>query len=306
MANNILGSPENETQNPLLQPKGKLSKISSMLQGFGAGMQQMAGDSAASQRYLKGLSLDEQQRAAAIERKQATDVAAEKETYGRGFGEEKFEHKKAIDWARLRQAKKTAGTSGLTGKDIMSAEKDLRKEFNQVYTKRFKDVESSFGKVKNASKNPSAANDLSMIFNYMKMLDPGSVVREGEFANAQNAAGIPERVRNMYNRAKEGTRLGDAQRKDFVDSARNAYSAERDAYDTGVAETSGIAKRGGLNTANIFMYKPLHKLKKQELGLKPIVKKESITQPIQDVALDFAKLTDTELTAAWKKMKGVK
>jgi len=37
----------------------------------------------------------------------------------------------------------------------------------------------------------------------MKILDPGSVVREGEFATAQNSAGIPERIRAKYNRNTE-------------------------------------------------------------------------------------------------------
>jgi len=39
------------------------------------------------------------------------------------------------------------------------------------------------------------------------MLDPGSVVRESEFATAQNAAGVPDQVRNMYNKVLSGTRL---------------------------------------------------------------------------------------------------
>jgi hypothetical protein len=37
----------------------------------------------------------------------------------------------------------------------------------------------------------------------MKMLDPTSVVREGEFATAQNAASIPIKIVNMYNKALE-------------------------------------------------------------------------------------------------------
>jgi len=44
------------------------------------------------------------------------------------------------------------------------------------------------------------AGDLAAkIFKFMKRLDPDSVVGEGEFANEQNAMGIPERIRARYN-----------------------------------------------------------------------------------------------------------
>ena len=61
---------------------------------------------------------------------------------------------------------------------------------------------------------------ISLIFGFMKMLDPGSVVREGEFATAQNAASIPDRIRNAYNRALEGTRLNPQQREMFKSASR--------------------------------------------------------------------------------------
>ena len=50
----------------------------------------------------------------------------------------------------------------------------------------------------------------------MKMLDPTSVVREGEFATAQNATGVPERIRNSFNKAMSGERLGQKQRTKFI------------------------------------------------------------------------------------------
>ena len=70
-------------------------------------------------------------------------------------------------------------------------------------TKTFRDVEDSFSRVQASQDGEiTAASDIALIFNFMKMLDPGSVVREGEFATAQNAAGVPERVVNQYNRLR--------------------------------------------------------------------------------------------------------
>lgn len=104
----------------------------------------------------------------------------------------------------------------------------LRKEFNSdPVVKNFKDVQQSYTKIKGLVDSPSAAGDLSLIFNYMKMLDPGSTVREGEFATAEKAAGVPEQIRNQYNKIMKGERLTPSQRKDFLNQARSIYDSQQ-------------------------------------------------------------------------------
>jgi hypothetical protein len=93
-------------------------------------------------------------------------------------------------------------------------------------TKESKQIASSWSRVQGAFKEPSAAGDLSLIFGYMKMLDPGSTVREGEFANAQNAGGIPDRVQAQYNRIASGERLSEGQRADFFKQAQNVVKGQ--------------------------------------------------------------------------------
>jgi hypothetical protein len=132
------------------------------------------------------------------------------------------------------------------------AESKLRKEYIDN-TKDFSATRDAYGKV--ISAGDDAAGDLSLIFSYMKMLDPGSVVREGEFATAQNAAGVPDRVVNTYNRIISGERLSPAQRKMFSGQAEKLYdvSAKREQeVRTGL---SRIGKGYGLNLENIF-YSP--------------------------------------------------
>ncbi|MDO4713960.1 MAG: hypothetical protein Q4B28_04950 [bacterium] len=64
----------------------------------------------------------------------------------------------------------------------------LRKEFNNLpEIKNFKTVQGMYNTVKSASTLGTAAGDMSLIFAYMKILDPNSTVRESEYANAQNA-----------------------------------------------------------------------------------------------------------------------
>jgi len=132
------------------------------------------------------------------------------------------------------------------------AEAKFRKEYSDQ-TKAYQEVKAAYGRIK--ASDETAAGDLALIFNYMKMLDPGSVVRESEFATAQNAAGVPDRIRNLYNRAITGERLGKEQRKEFVGQADRLYTQARTQETTVRKGIERIAKGYGLSTDNIF-YEP--------------------------------------------------
>ena len=88
-------------------------------------------------------------------------------------------------------------------------------------SKNFLSMMESANQLLASAKENSAAGDISMIFTFMKALDPTSVVREGEQASAQNAAGVPERVRNVYNNMLTGQRLSPEQRKEFISLANS-------------------------------------------------------------------------------------
>ena len=83
-------------------------------------------------------------------------------------------------------------------KEKAGVEEGMRKEVSAL-SKDYFTVRDSEAKINAVASDPSAASDLALIFSFMKVLDPGSVVREQEFANAQNAAGVPDQVRNLYN-----------------------------------------------------------------------------------------------------------
>jgi hypothetical protein len=87
----------------------------------------------------------------------------------------------------------------------------------------------------------------------MKMLDPGSVVREGEFATAQNAAGVPDRVLNLYNKALSGNGLNEGQRKNIRAQADSLFKKTAEDERRVRDGISRIARNYGLNTDNIFI-----------------------------------------------------
>lgn len=131
-------------------------------------------------------------------------------------------------------------------------EQKLRKEYSDQ-TKDYQDVKAAYGRVQ-ASQN-TAAGDIALIFNYMKMLDPGSTVREGEFANAQNAGGVGDTVINLYNKLRTGERLNASQRLMFNAQAKGLF-VQAGEKESKVREGVGrVAKSYGLNSTNVF-YEP--------------------------------------------------
>lgn len=135
--------------------------------------------------------------------------------------------------------------------ESLKTEDGLRKEFNSLL-KDFVQVSDAHARVRAAADQPSAAGDLALIFNYMKMLDPGSTIREGEFATAQNSTGVPNRLRARYNSIVDGKRLADPQRKDFLDRAVKLFDAQLGEAQKTATAYEDIAKRAGVNPDNVL------------------------------------------------------
>lgn len=95
---------------------------------------------------------------------------------------------------------------------------DLRAEYiSQTKQNKYMDAVTHYRKINTTP--DTAAGDLSMIFAYMKMLDPGSVVRESEQDLAANATSLPGQLQNYALRVAKGKKLNDKQRAEFRDAA---------------------------------------------------------------------------------------
>jgi len=70
-------------------------------------------------------------------------------------------------------------------------------------------------------KNPSGPAAVASIYKFMKSLDPESTVMQGEIASAENAGGIPEYVRNFYNKIANGESVSQELLVDFEMTAKN-------------------------------------------------------------------------------------
>jgi hypothetical protein len=118
-------------------------------------------------------------------------------------------------------------------------EMTLKKTFaaEPVY-KAFVEMKSAYGQISDSLKAASPAGDLAAATKFMKLLDPGSVVRESELGMAMAASGALDRAANYAQMRIDGTKLTPDQRKDFqklsselFGTATTAYNAKRGEYE---------------------------------------------------------------------------
>ena len=133
-----------------------------------------------------------------------------------------------------------------------SASKDLRTEYN----KRTGDVTAgrvNFAKMESSAKIGEGLGDVALITSFMKMLDPGSTVRESEFAVARDTGGLLTSLENLLTKAQGGQFLTAGQRVTFVNLAKQyLQAAEKDGAKTRTS-MEGIVDRLGLNPADVFV-----------------------------------------------------
>ena len=96
--------------------------------------------------------------------------------------------------------------------------------------KDYSDMKSSFGQVVSSLSQGTPIGDVAGATKVMKLLDPGSVVRETELGIAMAAAGRMDRLNNYFNNMMTGQKLTPTQREDFKALSNELYAAAGQAY----------------------------------------------------------------------------
>lgn len=126
----------------------------------------------------------------------------------------------------------------------------LRKEFTQKSKELgFQDMQKSWNKVQNADKN--AAGDLTVIYSYIKALDPTSVVREGEINLTKAAESIPSNILRAYERAKEGRVMSPQLRAKMAREVGLMYNERAEKQQELNAFYEGLAKDSGADPQKV-------------------------------------------------------
>ena len=135
------------------------------------------------------------------------------------------------------------------GRDF-TQEKALREAYIKE-AKPFADLRTNYSRIKAANQDNTGASDIAMVYSFMKMLDPTSVVREGEFATAENAGGVPQQIQSMYNRVLDGQRLSPEVRKEFMQQADRQYQEQFSTYKQIQTTYKNLAQQYELDPAKV-------------------------------------------------------
>lgn len=142
---------------------------------------------------------------------------------------------------------------------------DPEKRFNQENTIRtqYQNRAANYGKVRDAyatieasANDKTGAGDIALVTSFMKMLDPGSVVRETEFANAQNTAGLLEKLKNQAEKLQTGAFLDPKQRASFTSLAKKYLDAANEREGQIRKQYEKTVKTYNLDYENVFGVPP--------------------------------------------------
>jgi len=123
---------------------------------------------------------------------------------------------------------------GLTSEekgDLRTSLKDVKKEktvAQYVQSRQaFDQIKTLVNRAEKEGRTLKGPQDISIVFKFMKALDPESVVREGEFATAADAGGVPVKITNFYNKIIEGQLLTPELRDSFISAARDSVEGKK-------------------------------------------------------------------------------
>lgn len=199
-----------------------------------------------------------------IQRQQAEKADAARRDKAEAFEREKWGPQKGLieaqtqeTLAQAEERRRTAAQAATFGpykdtKQRADVEEGLRKEIS-ASGKDYVTIRDAHAKMQAFSKDDSAAGDVASVYSFMKMLDPGSVVREAEYATAENARGVDPTLRAMYNKLLTGERLTPAQRADFQKQADSIANTQSRQYRKTLGSYEGIADRLQVDKRNVLV-----------------------------------------------------
>jgi hypothetical protein len=145
----------------------------------------------------------------------------------------------------------TGGQAGFTNEMALSS----KFKAEPIY-KDFSDMKSSYGQVISALGQGTPIGDVAGATKVMKLLDPGSVVRESELGIAMAAAGRMDRLQNYFNNMMTGQKLTPQQRDDFKALSNELYAAAGDAYNKKRDEYKEFGNAYGFKNLNTALGNP--------------------------------------------------
>jgi hypothetical protein len=181
--------------------------------------------------------------------KKAADLGLTKAQTGSAIAQTK---KLGVETAKaVLELKASEATGGIDPEKKFTQEEKIRKEW-QGRTKVYGELQGTYNNIQASSAAGTGAGDIALITGFMKMLDPGSVVRETEFATARDTAGLFAQLENRLQKAQNGQLLQPEQRKQYVSLAKQYLEAAQKKAEQEKKDLNAVVKNYKLNPENVF------------------------------------------------------
>ncbi|MCC7126424.1 MAG: hypothetical protein IT178_16360 [Acidobacteria bacterium] len=154
---------------------------------------------------------------------------------------------------RLTDGSRPAGLSSVDQDRIYRGEDRMKGDFEQV-TKNRREEQSAARKVRALALTGgklNAAQQQALIFMFGKVLDPSSVLREGEYDRIASARGYYDTASNLYEKVMAGAILTPKQVRDIGEIAEFYERAANDSITAVASEYDRIARQRGYDPAAI-------------------------------------------------------
>jgi hypothetical protein len=164
---------------------------------------------------------------------------------------------------------KVAGFTSM--KDVFDAENKLADD-HKGQSKDFIGVRDAYSRLNTSldAANASAPATLAAATTFMKLLDPGSVVRESELGMALAATGTLDRVQNTWQRMQKGQVLTPMQVAEFKSVAEKLYGAAEQNQKGLDEHYATRAKAYGLDPNKVIGDYYIKKPKVERNGITPL------------------------------------
>lgn len=128
----------------------------------------------------------------------------------------------------------------------------LRGDFrSEPIYKANQEMQSAYSQIGAGLKAGTPVGDMAAATKIMKLLDPGSVVRESELGMAMAATGLQDRLQNYAQNIISGNKLTPTQRKDFQTLADSLYQESVNQYNAKRKEYTDIAEKNKLDVGHV-------------------------------------------------------
>jgi hypothetical protein len=140
------------------------------------------------------------------------------------------------------------------GKTVFERTNSLRNDFAALpEVKSWNVIQPLLVSARDAAKDTTGGSDLNLIYAMGKVMDPGSVVREGELQLAGNTGSFGEKLKGYYKSVAAGGNLSPAVKKDLLNQIESRAKNQEQLYTNTKTKYGEIAKQYNLNPNELFV-----------------------------------------------------